>query len=465
MPDDIILQVDMEAEQGVIGCLLVDCAGTIDVCRRSIGNRRPFTTKAHNTIYLGIIATADRHPDGMTMHHLVAALKDAGVLEECGGQGYIGNLVAKAPTSTMVDFYLDRMLKTYVRRETVFRLSKIVNACSGTTDPASLMEDLSAALIELTDATSRPREARLADLVDGAIEHVKAVAAHDPTKAGLPTGYAALDWLMHLRPSEMIVIAGRPSTGKTTLAVDIARSLAERKLPVGIASLEMDQTQLVVRMLCGKAEVSYGDLRSPSQQGMAIGRIQQAGTYLRMMEVLIDDTPNLGIYDIRATARRMKMLHGIKAFIIDYLQIVRPGDRRQTREAQVAEISRNVKAMAKDLNIPVIVLAQLNRIAETEKPRVSHLRESGSIEQDADVIILLDADRMADRVNGCLPVNAVVAKNRNGPVGIAHLLFSDKTTHFYEDTRAPTATDANAEDYEAVGKLPYKDGPDNDKPF
>ena len=431
MADELVLHTDVEAETGVLGCLLLDADGCLDICRKMIGARDPFCNTSNGIIYRGILAAAGRQPKKLTLNHVMDALEAAGMLDKCGGRRRLLEIISTAPTSTMIDYYLGRVVKSYLRRQAVVKLSQVVQNITTQTEPCAILEDVTHALTDLSDMTTSTMEKRLAEVVDDAEHYIQLQASGGG--GGLKTGFTQFDRILRLRPGETTVIAGRPSTGKTTLALDIARYVAESEhVPVGIASLEMETKMLAVRLLCGKATVRYAMVRDPGSRTSALQRLSAAKVDVKRWDIIVDDNPNVGIYDIRASARRMKNVYDIGLYVVDYMQIIRPTDRRQNREAQVAEISRNLKGMAKDLHIPVVVLAQLNRLAETEKPRASHLRESGAIEQDADVIILLHCDRQAERVQGGLPVEAAIAKQRNGATGVANLLFYDGTTHFVD---------------------------------
>ena len=271
----------------------------------------------------------------------------------------------------------------------------------------------------------------------------------DPSVLGIQTGFEALDRIiMGLRPGEMFVLAARPSIGKTALALNMAENMAlcsERPVPVGIFSLEMGVQQLVLRLLCSMARISLGDVRDCALTGGRWADVGRAADRLRKAPIYIDDcAAQMDIIELRGRARRMKQEFDIGVLFIDYLQLLRPvgGNRNSTRENEVAQMSGGIKGLAKELNIPIVVLAQLNRQAEQtgQRPKLSHLRESGAIEQDADVVALLHRERdvenqlSSDGLTG-IESELIVAKHRNGQTGVAPLLFIPAYTRF--ENRSP----------------------------
>jgi len=261
---------------------------------------------------------------------------------------------------------------------------------------------------------------------------------------GLASGYADLDRMTDgFHGGEMIVFAARPSMGKTSLAMNIAEHVVlTQKLPVGVFSLEMTAESLVLRMLCSNARVNLRNIREGFMTESDFPKLTSAAGKMSSAPLFIDDTPGLSILQLRARARRLWQQHGVKLFVVDYLQLLHSTSRRaqENRQQEIAEISSGIKALAKELNVPVIVLAQLNRELEKDKsrkPRLSDLRESGSIEQDADLVGLLykpssgeDDESASPEESDGLPVNLLIAKQRNGPTGDVHLTFLKPYTRF-----------------------------------
>ena len=286
-------------------------------------------------------------------------------------------------------------------------------------------------------------------LVNGAIATIENYHARQGQLGGISTGFPDLDKMTDgLHGGEMIVIAARPSMGKTSLAMNVAEHVAvELKLPVGVFSLEMSSQSLILRMMCSLARVNLRNIREGFMIETDFPKLTSAAGRLSAAKLFIDDTAGLSILQLRARARRMAQQHGIKLFVIDYLQLLNSTARRaqDNRQQEIADISSGVKALAKELNVPIIVLAQLNREIEKDKsrkPRMSDLRESGSIEQDADLVGLLykpnagdDEDGAAVEESDGLPVNLVIAKQRNGPTGDVHLTFLKPYTRFETATK------------------------------
>jgi replicative DNA helicase len=294
------------------------------------------------------------------------------------------------------------------------------------------------------------------DVVHKAINRLEEYHANQGMLTGLSTGFPDLDKMTTgLHGGEMIVVAARPSMGKTSLAMNIAESVAiDQKLPVGVFSLEMSSESLVLRMLCSRARVNLRNIREGFFSERDFPKITSAAGKLAAAPLYIDDTAGLSILQLRAKARRMWQQYGVKLFVIDYLQLLHSTARRaENRQQEIADISNGVKALAKELNVPVIVLAQLNREIEKEKnrkPRMSDLRESGAIEQDADLIGLLYKPSAGDEDEGpsteqeSVAVNLLIAKQRNGPTGDVNLTFLKTYTRF-ESAAKISADDSSAE--------------------
>jgi replicative DNA helicase len=306
----------------------------------------------------------------------------------------------------------------------------------------ALLDEVEKEILQINEsrveATTRP----IKDLVHSAIVLVEQFHERQGALTGVGTGFVDFDKMTSgLHAGEMIVIAARPSMGKTSLAMNIVEHVVlDLKLPVGVFSLEMTSESLVLRMLCSRARANLRSIRDGFMVERDFSSLTNAAGRLSNAPLFIDDTAGLSILQLRAKARRMHQQYGIKLFVIDYLQLLHSTARRaENRQQEIADISNGVKALAKELKVPVIVLSQLNRELEKDKnrkPRLSDLRESGAIEQDADVVGLLykpssddDDDAAADEA-GALPVNLLIAKQRNGPTGDVNLTFLKQFTRF-----------------------------------
>ena len=307
-----------------------------------------------------------------------------------------------------------------------------------------LLDEVERDILRMSESRSGGTIEPVKSLVNKAIGMVENYFNRQGTLGGLASGFAELDRMTDgMHGGEMIIIAARPSMGKTSLAMNIAESVVlNQKLPVGVFSLEMTAESLVLRMLCSNARVNLRNIREGFMSESDFPKLTSSAGKMSSAPLYIDDTPGLSILQLRTRARRMWQQHGIKLFVIDYLQLLHSTSRRaqENRQQEIAEISSGIKALAKELSIPIIVLAQLNRELEKDKsrkPRLSDLRESGSIEQDADLVGLLykpatedeDAPQTEDSPDG-IPVNLLIAKQRNGPTGDVQLTFLKPYTRF-----------------------------------
>jgi replicative DNA helicase len=306
-----------------------------------------------------------------------------------------------------------------------------------------LLDEVERDVLRLSEARVQSTQNNMKELVHRAILRIEDFHQRQGATTGLSTGFADLDKMTSgLHPGEMVVIAARPSMGKTSLAMNIAEHVAvELNQPVGVFSLEMTSDSLVLRMLCSRARVNLRSIREGFIAERDFSKLTFAAGKLSSSPLFIDDTSALSILQLRAKARRMHQQHGVKLFVVDYLQLLHSTARRaENRQQEIADISNGIKALAKELNVPVIVLSQLNRELEKDKnrkPRLSDLRESGSIEQDADLVGLLykasaseDEDGQPAEESEGLPVNLLIAKQRNGPTGDVALTFLKGYTRF-----------------------------------
>ncbi len=311
-------------------------------------------------------------------------------------------------------------------------------------DVEMLLDEVEKEILRINESRAQSTTSSVKELVGKAILTVENYFGRQGTLNGLGTGFPDLDRMTDgLHGSEMIVIAARPSMGKTSLAMNIVEHVVlEQNLPAGVFSLEMSAESLVLRMLCSIARVNLRSIREGFMSEADFPKLTSAAGRLAKAKLLIDDSAGLSILDLRARARRMHQQHGVKLFVIDYLQLLHSTSRRSqdNRQQEIADISNGIKALAKELKVPVLVLSQLNRELEKDKsrkPRLSDLRESGAIEQDADVVGLLYKPSAGDDEDGAqaeeadgLPVNLLIAKQRNGPTGDINLTFLKSYTRF-----------------------------------
>jgi replicative DNA helicase len=374
-------------------------------------------------------------------------LKDKQLLEEVGGIVYLAALPDAVPSAANVSYYVEIMQEKYLLRKMIQTCTEVVGRVydyEGEVD--ALMDEVERDILRISESRVQSQSYTVKDLVKKAINTIEDFHQRQGLLTGVGTGFSDLDKMTSgLHAGEMIVIAARPSMGKTSLAMNIAEHVTiEQKLPVGVFSLEMTAESLVLRMLCSRSRVNLRNVREGFLAERDFPKLTGAAGKLASAPLFIDDSAGLSILQLRAKARRLALQHGIKLFVIDYLQLLHSTSRRaDNRQQEIADISGGLKALAKELNVPVVVLSQLNREPEKReggaKPRLSDLRESGAIEQDADVVGLLykpgksggeDDDGNVSEEQDAEKVNLLIAKQRNGPTGDVELTFLRSYTRF-----------------------------------
>ncbi|HTL54190.1 MAG TPA: replicative DNA helicase [Candidatus Limnocylindrales bacterium] len=437
-----------EAEKGMLGCVLLAPNESMPECIEKLkGNPEVLYDLRHRTIFEIVLQMYDQREaiDIITLHQ---RLKDKQMLEQVGGLAYVSALPDAVPSAANLSYYLDIVLEKFLLRRMIHVCTDIVGRVydyQGEVD--ALMDEVERDILRISESRVTEATNSMKQLVNHAIATIEEFHARQGQLSGIATGFTDLDKMTSgLHAGEMIVIAARPSLGKTSLAMNIAEHAAlEQKLPVGVFSLEMTADALVLRMLCSRARVNLRNIRDGFLAEQDFPKLTTAAGLLARSPLFIDDTSGLSILQLRAKARRLQQQHGIKLFVIDYLQLLHSSSRRvENRQQEIADISSGIKALAKELKVPIIVLSQLNRDFEKDKsrkPNMADLRESGSIEQDADLVGLLyrsdpedptkRRDSDDDAVNeDVLPINLLVAKQRNGPTGDVHLVFQRSYTRF-----------------------------------
>jgi len=438
-----------EAEQGVLGCVLLSPNECLGECVEKLrSGAEVFYDLRHQTIYTALVEMYDtRTPiDIITLQQ---RLKDKHLLDEIGGIPYLSSLQDAVPSAANLSYYLDIVQEKALLRKMIHTCTDVVGRVydyDGEVD--ALLDEVERDILRMSESRAEGGIEPVKSLVHKAIGQVENYFNRQGVLGGLASGFADLDRMTDgFHGGEMIVIAARPSMGKTSLAMNIAEHVVlHQKLPVGVFSLEMTAESLVLRMLCSNARVNLRNIREGFMTESDFPKLTSAAGKMSSAPLFIDDTPGLSILQLRARARRLWQQHGVKLFVVDYLQLLHSTSRRgqENRQQEIAEISSGIKALAKELKVPVIVLSQLNRELEKDKsrkPRLSDLRESGSIEQDADLVGLLykpndknandddDASQVDEQSDGA-PVNLLIAKQRNGPTGDVHLTFLKPYTRF-----------------------------------
>lgn len=435
-----------EAERGVLGSILLSPSDCLAACMEKFkGQSAVFYDLRHRTLYEVLVEMFDRR-EAIDTLTVLQRLKDKQLLDAVGGAAYVSALPDAVPSAANWEYYADIVREKFILR-------RIISTCTDAIsrvyeyegDAEALLDEVECAVLRVTEALDVSGARPMPPLVQSAVRLIEDMQTHSGGLTGLPTGFAELDRLTHgLQPGEMIVIAARPSVGKTSLAMNIAEHVAvDHHLPVAVFSLEMTAEALALRMICSRAAIDLHALRHGFLKKERVQDLTAAADALAKAPLFIDDSAGLSILQLRAKARRLYQQHGIRLFVIDYLQLLHSTARRiENRQQEIADISSGIKALAKELNVPVLVLSQLNRELEKDKsrkPRLSDLRESGAIEQDADLVGLLykpsgsDDDDSTDA--DALPINLLIAKQRNGPTGEVRLTFFRKHTRFEDGTK------------------------------
>ena len=437
------LPQNVDAEKGLLGSVLLAPREVLNDCAEQI-TEEAFYSPAHGTIYRILVEmwSGNQQVDVIT---LTNRLRDLNLLDSVGGPGAVTDLFGYVPTAANAPHYLDIVLeKSLLRRMITACTSSAARCYEEQGDVPQLLDDVEREIFTIGETRFRKSAPDMRDEVFTALENIEKMYQQRGRISGLATGFGVFDQMTDgLHPGEMIIFAARPSMGKTALAMNIVEHVAlnlEEPKPVGVFSLEMSTQQLVQRMLCSRARVNMKKIRSGMLARAEHGKLNDAAAALSESKIFIDDTPGLTILELRAKARRMRDRHRIELIAIDYLQLCRSTSRRgqDNRQIEISEISAGIKGLAKELEIPIIVLAQLNRQPEQRgggKPRMSDLRESGSLEQDADLVALLvrpevyeeDEDAKSDLAG---KAELIIAKQRNGPIGEVPLTFIKEYTRF-----------------------------------
>ncbi len=433
-----------DAERGALGSVLLDSLKVMDFCIEKQLRPESFYLRAHQAIYEAMIAmwSARKPIDILT---LANQLTSQNRLEEIGGLDFLNQLLDATPTAAHAEYYVDLVRQYYLLRRIVDCARHSESECYTSTEDA---DQILAKVEQNFFDISEERHSNLIPWKTAVLDTMAMVDQIHQTKKGLsgiPTGYKDLDkQLLGLHNGDMIVLAARPSMGKTSLAMNIVEHVALGKIDqpraVGIFSLEMSREHLILRMLGSHARIAAHDIAGGFITDVKFGLLAQAADVLMKAPIFLDDTGGLDILELRARARRMKKKENIALFVIDYLQLLHsPQHAHGGRQAEIAAISGSIKNMAKELNVPVLVLSQLNRAPEAReregKPRLADLRDSGSIEQDADVVCLLRRpylyqDDTKENIDDAGLAIVNVAKQRNGPTGEIKLTFLDDLMRF-----------------------------------
>jgi len=434
-----------DAEKGVLGSILLAPKEIIGLAVESGVTKETFYSPGHAEIFQALLElwNANKPIDFIT---IAQYLSDRSKLDQVGGAAALNDLFTFLPTAANANYYIEILQEKYTLREIIKVCTEYSSRCYDEPDnPAGLLDEVETKIFQIAKDRFKEKATSLKEMVMRSIGDIQKLYDSKGKIGGLATGFKKLDQMTDgLHGSQMFVIAARPSMGKTAFAMNMVEHIAiETGQPVAVFSLEMSSQQLVQRMLCSLARVNLASIRNGFMSDRSFPAIQAAAGKLAPAKIFIDDTSSLSILELRAKARRLKSQYNIAAIFIDYLQLLRSTSTRakDNRQLEIMEISAGLKALSKELDIPVVVLAQLNRNPEGRtgeakgKPRLSDLRESGTIEQDADVVTLLvreiyyaDGEEEKEKAEG--KATLIIAKQRNGPVGDVPLTFLDEFARF-----------------------------------
>ena len=426
----------LEAEAAVLGSMILDreCIGLIV---QKI-DRDSFYRPEHKAIFDALISLYERNSH-IDLVLLRDELKTHNKLDTVGGIDYLVKVAESVPSAASAEYYAQIVKNKSMMRDLIVAASDILSdAYDETGDIAEKLDIAEQKIFAATETKSSSIAVPLKGLLHEVFEKIE---SRKGGLTGLPTGFYELDGMLSgLQKGEMVIVAARPSMGKTSLVMNMAEHLgADNEIPVAIFSLEMGKHQLVERMLCSRGHIDSQLVRNGTVSTEQFEQLTRTSGELFEKPIYIDDTPGITPLEIRAKCRRLKSQYGIECVMIDYLQLMSMGGRVESRQQEVSQISRYLKSLARELDIPVVVLSQLNRAAEGReghKPRMSDLRDSGSIEQDADVIILLHREdyyhrgETEEEYTSSNTADIIVAKQRNGPTGVVQLVFNGQFTRF-----------------------------------
>jgi replicative DNA helicase len=423
----------VETERSILGVILLDNSTLHQALE--VLNRDDFYLDSHRRIFEKMIMLfeKDRPIDPITLRE---ELERAGELEQIGGISYIASLMDGTPYLRNIEHYAKIVRDRALLRRLIIASNQIISECFEQEDESDLILDKAErAILDIADDRTKAGFVTVAEVAKRQLELVEQMAGRPQMITGLPTGFIDFDQMTSgLQPSDLIIVAARPSVGKTSLVLSIAQNAARAGSTIGISSLEMSKEQLVIRLLCSEARINMHRFRGGFLSRDEWSRLAEGLRRLAECRIFIDDTPGITTLELRAKARRLKHERGLDLLIVDYLQLMSGRGRVESRQQEVSQISRDLKAVAKDLNVPVIAVSQLSRAPESRtdhRPQLSDLRESGEIEQTADVVAFLFREELynpAPENEGKAEI--IVAKQRNGPTGKIDLAFIREFTRF-----------------------------------
>ncbi len=427
---------DVAAEQSVLGAMLLSKDAIADVVETV--READFYRPAHQTIYGAILDLYSKGEpaDAVT---IAAELTKNGDIARVGGAPYLHTLVSLVPTAANGNYYARIVREQAILRRLVEAGTRIVSmGYTGTGDVDEMVDRAQAEVYDVTDRRMSEDYSPLRDIMNDALSEIEAISNRGGEMIGVPTGFVDLDSLTNgLHPGQLIILAARPALGKSTLGLDICRNASiKHGLSSVIFSLEMSRNEIVMRLLSAEAQIPLHHMRSGTMSEGDWAKLASKMGTVSEAPLFIDDSPNMTLMEIRAKCRRLKQRHDLRLVVVDYLQLMTSGKRVESRQQEVSEFSRSLKLLAKELEVPVIAISQLNRGAEQrqdKRPMLADLRESGSLEQDADVVVLLHREDAYERESPRAgEADFIIAKHRNGPTGLVTVAFQGHYSRFVD---------------------------------
>lgn len=424
----------METEESVLGGVLID-NHAINVALEIL-RAEDFYRSAHQSIFEAMMALSDRR-EPIDIVTLSQQLRTMGLLEQVGGLEALSRLAGAVPHAANIGYYARVIKEMAIRRRLIHESTDIITeAFSLEQEMDEFLDKVEQRILGVSDYRVSPAFHRVGDVVQESIKLVEKLYDQKEPVTGVASGLDNLDRMTAgFQPSDLLIVAARPSMGKTALCLGMAQHVGiNQRKAVAFFSLEMSKEQLVLRMLCSEARVSNSNVRTGHLAERDFPRLVDAASRIAEADIFIDDTPALTITELRAKSRRLHREHPLGLIIVDYLQLLRSPAYSHSREQEISDISRSLKALAKELHVPVISLSQLNRSVESrtdKRPMMSDLRESGAIEQDADIIMFIYRDEVYNKESLDKGVaELIIAKQRSGPTGIVRIAFSGEFTRF-----------------------------------
>lgn len=426
---------NIEAEQSILGAILIDNEALTKALE--VIDPDDFYKQSHRKIFQAMIELFERS-EPIDLITLTNNMKKQDELDTVGGVSYLSSLVNMVPTAANIKYHSKIVREKGLLRNLLRSATEIASRVyEDNLEAEELVDYAERSIFDISDKKIKASFVTLKEVIKGSFEMIEHLYDNKETVTGIPSGFKDLDNLTTgFQKGDLIVVGGRPSMGKTAFALNVAQYVGlESKEPVAIFSLEMAKEQLAFRMLCSEAMVNSSSIRKGFIQKGDWHKLTAAASRLTGAPIFIDDSSGITVLELRAKARRLKMEHGLSLVIVDYLQLMRSKGSFERREQEISDISRSLKALAKELSVPVIAVSQLNRSVEQRRPPtpiLADLRESGAIEQDADVILFLYRDEVYNKDNSANKGEAevIIAKQRNGPTGLVKLTFDSSCTRF-----------------------------------